>query len=463
MVFCRYDALTTSDKIYYQNALSASNLLFAQACGSILTNYCWGESEASRSKTTALQSDFPFEQIFFGIDAWAQNNTGSHQSRSTYPKKGGGGTNTGVAVTKLAQLGLSAGVFAPAWSFEHFPGQGRAVERTMWHGDDLPDDIECSCGNTAVRHQQMEGRCITKSAMRFPAGSEEFFFTDFSRSFAKHVTDGLLHAQLGAQTPLPLPVPCANQAGQARITHRLADGPRSKLVIEAHNCIQPDISNRYIPLYSLNMPAVDGLGLEVTCRNLATGTGAVPSFSLKLTNLDQPRLLPIENAEGFLTMRAKISPQAYTDDGGGLQELGVHLTGSSGEGTVPILEISSISITPFHGDNVPITHSIYDVHLEHRGEGENKHVRLCWNFADSTEDRLSGIPYSLLTGPFSYFLVNINGTQLGRTYTLQRIVTEEVEQEFAEKEVEVEIIGVGFIGQNLARHVTTLHLSSEMI
>ncbi|KAH3965569.1 hypothetical protein HBI37_002250 [Parastagonospora nodorum] len=462
-----YDALTTSNKISYQNALTASNLLFAQACGGILTNYCWGESEASRSKTIALQSGFPPEQIFFGVDVWAQNNSGSHQSRSTYPKKGGGGTNTGAAVTKLAELGLSAGIFAPAWSFEHFPVQGRAIERTMWHGDDLPNDVDCSCGNAAVRHQQTQGCCITKSARCFPAGWEMFFFTDFSRSFAKHVTDGPLHAQLGAQAPLPIPVPCVNQGSQARIAHRLAQGPQSKLVIEAHNCIQADVLTQYfdcyIPLYSLNMPAVGGLALEVTYRNLATDTGAVPSLSLKLINRDEPRLLPIEDNGGVHTMRAKIGPQTDTDEGGGLKELGFHLTGFGGEGTVPILEIYPISITPLQSDNVPHVHSIYEVQLQHRGEGENKHVRLCWKFTGTTEDRLSGIPYSHLTGPFSYFLVNINGTQCGRTYTLESILTKEMQKTFTEKELEVEIIGVGFVGQNLARHVTALHLSSELI
>ena len=462
IVFCRYDALTTSNRINYQNALNASNILFAQACGSILTNYCWGESEASRSKMTALQSDFPLEQIFFGVDVWAQNNTGAHQYRSTYPKKGGGGTNTGVAVTKLAELGLSAGVFAPAWSFEHFPGRGRSIERTIWYGDDLPDDVDCSCGNAATRHQQTQGCCISKSARLFPAGSGTFFFTDFSRSFTQHATDGLLHTQLSAQAPLPLAKQRTKQCSQARIAHRLADGPRSKLVIEAQDCLQTDTSSYYIPLYSLNMPVADGLELEVTYRNLVIDTDAVPSLSLKLSNHDQPRLLPVENA-GVSTMRAKIGPQAYTDEGGDLQELGIHLTGFSGEGTFPILEIYSISITPFHCDKVPPVHRISDVHLQHQGEGENKHVRLCWKFTDSTEDRMTGIPYSQLTGPFSYFLVNVNGTQLGRMYTLQKIVTEEMEKTFAEKEVEVEIIGVGFVGQSLARHVTTLRLRNEMI
>ena len=45
-----------------------------------------------------------------GIDVWAQSKSSQTHPRITYPKKGGGGTNTGLAVRKLAELGLSAGV-----------------------------------------------------------------------------------------------------------------------------------------------------------------------------------------------------------------------------------------------------------------------------------------------------------------------------------------------------------------
>ena len=115
----RYDALTTSNKVSYQNALNVQNMIFAKACGGILTNYCWKEGDAAESMHNALQNDIPLQNVYLGVDVWAQNTTKLTQPRVTYPEYGGGGTNTGVAVAKVAELGLSAGVFAPAWTFAY--------------------------------------------------------------------------------------------------------------------------------------------------------------------------------------------------------------------------------------------------------------------------------------------------------------------------------------------------------
>ena len=72
------------------------------------------------------------KSIYFGVDVWAQNKSSFTHPRVTYPEYGGGGTNTGVALARLSDTGQSVGIFAPAWSFEHFPGHERDVERTVW-------------------------------------------------------------------------------------------------------------------------------------------------------------------------------------------------------------------------------------------------------------------------------------------------------------------------------------------
>lgn len=153
----------------YQNGLTPYNLPFAETCGSILTNYCWEESQAKDSKTFALRSGFKPEKVYFGIDVFAQGG-----GRTTYPKERGGGTNTGVAVAKLAELGMSACLFAPAWSFEHFHPHGREIEKVVWEGEALPVGIECPCKDMVKCHQPTVGSSVLEHARTFPAGSETF-------------------------------------------------------------------------------------------------------------------------------------------------------------------------------------------------------------------------------------------------------------------------------------------------
>ncbi|KAF3002897.1 hypothetical protein E8E13_001632 [Curvularia kusanoi] len=234
-----YDALTTTNKVNYQNALNTQNMLFAKACGAILTNYCWKEGNAVDSMHNALQNGIQPQHVYLGVDVWAQNVTKLTQPRITYPEYGGGGTNTGVAVAKAAELGLSAGIFAPAWTFEHFAGHGTEAERTMWDGADLPIDATCSCGDPSTRHQPNKTMHITTSAKSYSAGSDTFFFTDFSRAYSRHsdeaaesLFDGYkLHAQLGSQSILPLKMDPLD--APSPLKHDIEDiGGRSQLIIE---------------------------------------------------------------------------------------------------------------------------------------------------------------------------------------------------------------------------------------
>lgn len=428
-----------------------------------MTNYCWSESEAKSSKSIALQSSFPSERIYFGIDVWAQNNTGLTRSRQTYPKNGGGGTNTCVAVAKLAELGLSSGIFAPAWSIEHFPGQGRLIERAMWEGMPLPTDIGCSCGDGLGQHQQLKCTSIIHSAKSFPAGSETFFCTDFTQAFTRHNKEQTMRAELGAQSPLPLPCPWIERGGTFNMTHRTNIDSPSKLTVEANYCMSENTSEahfrRWMPLYKLNMAANASLKLRATCRGLMSNdVGAIPCLYLKFDEQKKPQRLPIEHTEGSRTIEAMIATHPHMNENVRLTEIGVYFSGASGEGTVEILDIYSISITPYEYHGVPLKHSIRDVHTEHRGVGENAHVRLCWNYTNLAEDRASGVPFSELTGSFSHFLVSIDGTEIGRAYALEYIMSKGVIETVAEKEVEVEVIGVGFDGRDLAREATMLRI-----
>lgn len=117
----------------------------------------------------ATRSGFEAEKVYFGIDVFAQGG-----GRTTYPKDRGGGTNTGIAVAKLAGIGLSACLFAPAWSFEHFQNHRQVMDQLIWEGGALPTDIECPCKDVTKCHQPMSGSAIIKHAKSFPAGSDSF-------------------------------------------------------------------------------------------------------------------------------------------------------------------------------------------------------------------------------------------------------------------------------------------------
>jgi hypothetical protein len=454
-----YDALTTSNEVSYQNSLNVSNLPFAEACGYILTNYCWSESQARTSKHFAAQSGYPSENVYFGIDVWAQNNTGITHPRTTFPKRGGGGTNTGIAVAKLAELGLSAGVFAPAWSFEHFPGRGKEIEQVMWEGKTLPSDIDCPCGNTASRHQPTPALAITEHARDFPAGSESFFYTNFTRAFANqsegigNVSDGHTIAQLSAQSILPLHSPSADRS---RLTHRLENTTQqSKLIIEAHNV--PPAVTRWLPLYKLNMPADGSLRITITCRNLQVIVGTLGVY-VKFSNHNDPQLFPLDDDyKGICTIEGRIGKSSHLDSRA--EELGLHLDGFNGSKTIEtILEVYSISIVPIGHNQLHDKQSIDNIRIEHRGEGDNSHMRLCWNYTAGAKARTHGGPYSELTGPFSHFFVKIDGMQVGRAYALEYIVDGDLAETLTNKEIEVEIVGIGFDGGGLACQTTTLRI-----
>ncbi|KAF2209178.1 glycoside hydrolase family 85 protein, partial [Cercospora zeae-maydis SCOH1-5] len=199
-----YDALTTLNFVWYQNTLNYVNLQFALAAGSMLTNYAWNPDLAQSGKVRALESDLGLENLYFGIDVWAQNHQkDSKHKRITWPKLFGGGTGTGLGVQVLQELGLNVGIFAPAWSYEHFNCHQSAVERAVWRGTPLPKDLSCEC-NPQRPHEtapyQQHG--IVQYAKAFPAGSATCFHTNFERAFSR-THDGVLHAQLGSQNIQP--------------------------------------------------------------------------------------------------------------------------------------------------------------------------------------------------------------------------------------------------------------------
>jgi hypothetical protein len=447
------------------------------ASGSILTNYCWKESDAIRSKKLADDNILHPVNIFFGVDVWAQNSTELVHPRVTYPEKGGGGTNTGIAVAKVAVMGLSVGVFAPAWSFEHFPGHGRAVERVMWEGLDLPEHVDCSCGNTGIRHAPNHQFPIVRFAQQFAAGSESFFYTDFTRGFGKHeqeddmvYMDKKLHSQLAAQSVLPNYISrIQNERSQRAITslsYRLEDRPGfTQLVVDVQSNIAREISpndfrEQYMPLYMLDMPAGRSLKLKIVFQRCLTVSYVSIAFYIKLDSGQQHLSCP--ESEGVQSIEYTLQEEDTPYESNRLQELGVYVRAP--HMNLPptrVLEVREISIIPLSTSDISGNCSIDVVHFEHRNDSENGHWRLLWTFSDEREEKrkASGIPYSDITGPFSYFLVEIDGLSVGRVYALETILSDHLMNLLkSHKEMEVTVTGVGFDGRRLAANTTMLQI-----
>lgn len=192
-----YDALTTDGDVYYQNGLTSLNYPYVRSTSGLFTNYKWTEKKLSQSKIFAEDYGLPLRRVFFGIDVWAQNTDMPGPPRVTYPSDGGGGTNTGLAMSALSSNGFSSAIFAPAWAYEHFstcstwsinPGSkasiAHQVDDSMWIGTRLPDELHCDCRKGKPHHTVFyQSHAIVESAQEYPQGSSRFFETKFVQAF----------------------------------------------------------------------------------------------------------------------------------------------------------------------------------------------------------------------------------------------------------------------------------------
>ncbi|KAF2264295.1 hypothetical protein CC78DRAFT_533357 [Lojkania enalia] len=470
-----YDALTKDNKINYQNALTPANLPFAKSCNSILTNYSWTAADAQNSKLLAHQSDIPSNNVFFGVDVWAQNKTSLNHPRITYPEKEGGGTNTGLAVNKLAKTRLSVGIFGPAWSFEHFPGHGQIVEQAVWDGRVLPSNIECSCGNTSKQHPFNRGYPVTRSAQRFSAGSETFLYTDFSRAFRHSHSTNKFYAQLSSQSILPH-VYRSSVADDSipssinMLSQYLEDRPdgSTHLVIQTSSTMPPTPSqtktySRELPIFHINMPAAIPLTFHISFRIPPSKYNITPHLYMRYTTGQHSYPLTATD-RGQLSGAFDIEP---SDGTARLREIGIRLsTPNLGVQPLRIAEIHKLCIKPRLPPHYKDPCRITNLRIISRSNKNNnaQHFRLCWDL-DIDEGSLrgdgSGFPYSSITGPFSYFMVRVCGAEAGRAYSLEYLLSEEVVGKLRGGGAEVEVIGVGFDGEELDFMKSYLHILDE--
>jgi hypothetical protein len=439
-----------------------------------LTNYTWRDAEARDSKQLAVDNGMDPSEVYMGIDVWAQNTTKLTHPRITYPRKDGGGTYTGIAVAKLAEIGISAGVFAPAWTFEHFPGHGNVAEQAVWDGLVLPANLDCSCGKASEHHPFNRGFPVVRFAREFAAGSERFFYTDFARSFGRHCDKSTrrlysgneIHSQLGSQSILPHMARTSVTNDQVEgavniLSIHLSDLPgRTDLVVQVQSFMPPGDSkhrsyDRWLPLFKVNMTSVGSLRVKVRYRYTTPPPGTTTSFYLKFTG--GVSFFSLVEGDGLHELEGPIL-QDQISTSNRLIEIGIYLQARQIQEALAIVEITDIHIGPVV--EMLGTCSIENIRAEQRQNGEDGHWRLCWDFSDENEEAVigAGQPYSRVTGPFSYFVIDIHGIS-ATAFALEWIICQSMEELLVGKAVDISITGIGFDGRHLATGSSTLRIT----
>lgn len=464
-----YDALTTLNFVWYQNTLNSLNLSFARAAGSILTDYAWNPQLANSARHLAEASGLGVGNVYFGIDVWAQNIQTGRNRRVTFPVKGGGGTGTGLGLRKLKELGLNAGIFAPGWSFEHFSSNCRAVERSVWLGEELPSDLVCECcpeDPHGVVPYKANG--IVEHATRYPSGSRNFFHTDFTRG-STPTTDNAFFAHIGSQSILPLatkgllvPSPgIDSQSGEVvydgYVTGELSNSP-ARFLVSAHNFQgfgSQDRVSAVLRLFDLCISDSNTYSLSAAFRRSKT-----PAITLMLVvQWSEPYRHRIELPDGsgdVQSIEITLPTREDAITGISLQVVWKDIK-LLPNGKTDLLDLFSITVRP---SGSTLSCNITDLRLEQRGDAETKHSRLLWE-VDVPGNEVTGAslatPFSSITGPCAYFIVEVDGQQAGRAYALEFAVVNAIEEACRlSGSVRIRIIAVGFDGRTLAATLETI-------
>lgn len=105
MVFW-YDSVIETGELKWQNELNDSNLRFYRSSSGMLINYTWNELSLQRTRDICESERKPTakQKVFFGLDVFGRGQTAKFHSKST--------------LARIAQVRFSAGIFAPAWTYE---------------------------------------------------------------------------------------------------------------------------------------------------------------------------------------------------------------------------------------------------------------------------------------------------------------------------------------------------------
>lgn len=273
-----------------------------------------------------------------------------------------------------------------------------------------------------------------------------------------------MHSQLASQSLLPQTFSPSTKEGVQGgniLSYRLESvATRTELLIEARNVVSMDAMDEKcskLPLFDLDMTA-DGSLLLAASVNLESLSSAVrASFFLELdTGI---MLVPLERNSSCQTIEAIVGSRDMTTPSR-LKSIGIWLEGPSlGQVVTRLLRVREVRIIPRDKCQPSLSYSINNIRIQSRDTGDSKHWRLCWSHNSSNREYdPAGLPYSSLTGSFSYFIITVNGITLGRVYTVEYLLNEQLVDMLATRAYNVHIAGIGFDGRKLAEGIAKLQI-----
>ncbi|KAK6537950.1 hypothetical protein TWF694_010845 [Orbilia ellipsospora] len=389
-----YDSLTIYNRVAYANGLSPANAPFFKASSALFTNYRWNPltqllTTAALSKSLNRSAD-----VYMGIDIFG---------RGTF---GGGGWGIGTALSVIRPAELSAAIFAPGWVFENFDGVKFEERNRKFWIDGQASDPELIC------------RPVSEFAPAWEAGTEEFFYTNFSRGYGKkwfqegREVSSKPWVHIGVQSVLPSFYP----ADTDRLTWGFADNIAYdggySLQINYRRATIVDSKVSYCRLYKLNMKYKPDLRLAFSYTLATAQKGRVAMyFILQHFNGVTERHevgLPVQEGWGIKTVTLDVGKSETEWFGMKVIELGIVYINSNSETdtsepeTSMVLTLGHLCLSGYPEPKLPgISKIIPNVFPSGKR-------RLSWGLDYSSFTPVDMSPInrtSKTTGEFAYFVI----------------------------------------------------------
>ncbi|KAF3926380.1 hypothetical protein AA313_de0203487 [Arthrobotrys entomopaga] len=428
-----YDSLTIYNRVAYANGLSPTNAPFFAVSSGLFTNYRWKPltqllATAALSKTMNRSQD-----VYMGIDVFG---------RGTF---GDGGWGVGTALSVVRPAGLSAAIFAPGWVFENFDGAKFEERNRKFWIDGQASDLELTC------------RPVSEFAPVWETGTDEFFYTNFSRGYGKkwfqsgREVSSKPWVHVGAQSVLPSFYP----ADTDRLIWTFADdvaydGGYSLQLTYKHATVA-DSKVSYCRLYKLNMIYKPDIRLSFSYTLDAAQKGRVAMyFILQRFNGVTERHevgLPVQGGWGIKTVTLDVGKSEQEWFGMKVIELGIVYINNASEteksdtGTDMILTLGHLCLCGYPEPKLPGISKIIPTAFP---SGKR---RLSWalDYSSFTPNDMSPTNRtSKTTGEFAYFVVFKGlGEFLGVSHCLEFIA----EADGSEQSGIYRVDGVAFDGR----------------
>ena len=327
-------------------------------------------------------------------------------------------SNDRQATHVLAKEHFSTAIFAPAWSYEHFPtsipartnflqGVGsiaKAVDRSVWEGFALPENLCCDCRGGRPHHNgDYLNTPIVASSREYPAGSSCYLHTDFTQAFKRE--NGFLRSCLGSQSILPhlLPTPAPDWKSIARYSGPLLHGQledgvlsiRARLAgrVDSHADREAfTVTTSRLGLFKVDMHGNRDLQAIISYSSVAQRKSCTAGFYTGYQNEDAQHLeykyhvIPLAKRSDSLDAarrdcKAIEAFRLKPRQSARLVEIGVFCedTADSQEER-EILRLTSLTIAPPYDVGIDII--IQDIRMTQRGQGPNAELRLTWSWDD---------------------------------------------------------------------------------